>query len=385
MSLRKRIDNTLRKFEKAFETQNLIEVSKSALIGNLHLFNELSGKAIIPVLKGNAYGHGIEQVAIALKNEKIPYIGVDGYFEALRIRDVSRKPVLIMGAIMPKNFKHIHYDNFTFVIQDGATVHALGATGRKQKVHLECNTGMNRYGASYENIEELTRLILSYKNLELEGVMSHLADSDGDNIETVDAAVERFDEAVDKVLACGATPNIFHVAQSAGSLKAKSKYANTIRLGIGLYGINPFPAEHNLYAGLASKLRPAMRLISTVSKITDLKQGDQVSYNYTFTAPKGMRVGVLPLGYYEGVNRSLSNRGVVKINGKFQPIVGRVCMNHTIIELVNDKTNVGDKVVVYSNQSNDQNSVDSIAKIQKLFSYNLLTSLSSDIRRILVD
>ena len=135
MSLRKKVDTTLRRFEKSFETQNLIEVSRSALLSNLHLFNDLSGKVIIPVLKGNAYGHGIEQVATALKNEKLTYIAVDGYFEALRIREVSRHPILIMGSILPINFDHIRYDNFTFVIQDEATIHALGATGRKLKVH----------------------------------------------------------------------------------------------------------------------------------------------------------------------------------------------------------------------------------------------------------
>jgi len=385
MSVRKRIDGTLRKFEKSFETQNLIEVSRSALISNLDLFSTLSGKSVIPVLKANAYGHGIEQVATALKQKKLTYIAVDGYFEALRVREVSKQPVLIMGAILPQNFSTIRYDNFAFVVQDEATIHALGKTGKKLNIHIECNTGMNRYGASLIEIESLVKLIQSYKNLELEGVMSHLADSDGDDIKTVETAVDRFDIAVEKILACGTNPKIFHLAQSAGSLKAKSKYANTIRLGIGLYGINPFPVGHKLYGELASKLQPAMRLISTISKVTDLKQGDQVSYNYTFTAPKSMKLGVLPLGYFEGVNRALSNTGTVKINTAFLTIVGRVCMNHSMINLAGSNAKVGDKVVIYSNVSGDPNSIDSIAKQHKLFSYNLLTSLNSDVRRVLVD
>ncbi len=385
MSVRRKIDSTLRKFEKNFETQNLIEVSKSALISNLNLFGKVSGKSVIPVLKGNAYGHGIEQVATALKHEELTYIAVDGYFEALRVREVSKQPVLIMGAIMPQNFKHIKYNDFTFVVQDEATVHALGATGKKVKIHIECNTGMNRYGVSPEGVEALTKLVLNYKNLELEGVMSHLADSDGYDDKTVDTAVELFDAAIDTIFACGATPTIFHVAQSAGSIKAKSTYANTIRLGIGLYGINPFSVGHKLYLELANKLQPAMRLISTITKVTGLKQGDKVSYNYTFTAPKRMRLGVLPLGYFEGVNQALSNAGTTKLNETYLPIVGRVCMNHTMIDLGDSGAKVGDRVIVYSNKTSALNSIDSVAKQHKLFSYNLLTCLSCDVRRALVD
>ena len=123
--------------------------------------------------------------------------------------------------------------------------------------------------------------------------MSHLADSDGTDPETVKKAVELFDECVEAMLATGAHPKWFHVAQSAGSLKAHSRHANAIRLGIGLYGLNPFPAEHPLHDEL-TELQPALQLFSTITKVTELKKGDKVSYNYTFTAPKAMRIGVLP-------------------------------------------------------------------------------------------
>ncbi len=384
MSLRKNIDTLLRKFEKDFATHNLIEVSRSALIHNLDFFAQLSERKIIPVLKGNAYGHGINLVAKALKDQKLPYIAVDGYFEALRIREVSSQPILIMGAILPDNFAKIKYDEFTFVVQDQATIKALAKTGKHVKVHLECNTGMNRYGANLAEVSDLTKLILNSKNLELEGVMSHLADSDGLDPATVDTAVEQFDACVELVRACGANPTILHVAQSAGSLKARSKYANAVRLGIGLYGVNPFPAGHNFHPKLTGQLHPALKLTSTITKVAQLNKGDRVSYNYTFTAFRSMKIGVLPLGYYEGVNRALSNVGVVKIGKTYAPIVGRVCMNHTMINLDGIEAQVGDKVVVYSNRSQDKNSIDSIANEHGLFSYNLLTALSSDVRRVLV-
>lgn len=384
MSIRKQINKLLKKFEKDFATHNRIEVSRAAILHNVDLFARLSGKQVIPVLKGNAYGHGVEVVARALKGKKLPYIAVDGYFEALRVREVNNQPVLVMGAIKPENFKRLKYDNFAFVVGEEEAIHALGKIGKRVKIHLECNTGMNRYGAKPDQIIALTKLILSYKNLTLEGVMSHLADSDGDDPATVGVAVESFDACVEQVLAAGGNPTIVHVAQTAGSARAKSKYANTMRLGIGLYGINPFPNSHVLHSKLKD-LRPAMRLVSTITKVIDLQKGDKVSYNYTFVAPKDMAIGVLPLGYFEGVNRALSNQGVVKIGGKFAPIVGRVCMNHLMINLDGIDAKVGDEVLVYSDDPSDKNSIDQIAKDHNLFNFTLLTSLSPDVRRVLAD
>lgn len=350
----------------------------------MDLFASLSGKAVIPVLKGNAYGHGIEQVATALKGRPFPYIAVDGYFEALRIRKVSRQPVLIMGAIKPENFAKIKYDHFAFVVQDAETIRALGKTGKRIAVHLECNTGMNRYGALPTELEKLTKFILHYPNLRLEGIMSHLADSDGTDPNTVTAAVQRFDNCVETIQAAGGNPTFIHVAQTAGSLKAESKYANAMRLGIGLYGINPFLPTHPAYKKLAG-LQPALRLISTITKTIDLKKGESVSYNYTFTAPHDMRIGILPLGYYEGVPRAFSNAGCVKYKNGFPAVIGRVCMNHTMINLNETVAKPGDEVVVFSSGQKDKNSVDNAANSLGLFNYNLLTALSPDVRRMLIE
>ena len=381
--IRATIDRLLKRFEKEFAVHNRIEVSRSALLHNLDLFAKLSGKEVIPVLKGNAYGHGVEQVAAALKSRHLRYIAVDGYFEALRVRKVSQQPVLVMGAIRPENFKHMKYENFAFVVQDVATVEALAATDRAIKVHIECNTGMNRYGAKPDDAVKLAYIIMQHPKLELEGVMSHLADSDGDDPATVAAAVAQFDATIERIRRLGANPTVLHVAQTAGSMVAQSKYASAVRLGIGLYGINPFGPKHPMYTKLRG-LKPAMRFISTITKVTKLNKGEQVSYNYTFKAPRDMVIGAIPVGYYEGLNRELSNKGTVKVGAHQVPIVGRVCMNHTMIALDGTRAKVGDEVVVYSDNPRDPNSIDVIAQKYGLFNYNLLTALSADVRRKLV-
>ena len=369
---------------RSYDVFNRIEVSRSALLHNAQFFHQTTGKEVIPVLKGNAYGHGIAQVATALRGQHFPYIAVDGYFEALKVREVNRQPILVMGMIKPHNFPKLRLQGLTFVVQDEATIRALAQTKKRIKIHLELNTGMNRYGIRPDEVPHYLDLLGSTPQLQLEGVMTHLADSDGTKKETIEQAVTAYDAAVDTILARGFTPRYFHVAQSAGSVRAQSRHANAIRVGLGLYGINPFPKGHPSHAQ-CNDLRPALKLVSTISKIQVLQPGDKVSYNYTFTAKKPMRIGILPLGYHEGVQRALSNAGVVKAGDAFAPIVGRVCMNHTMVDTSGLDLAAGTEVTVYSNLAADPNSIESIAHEHGLFAYSILTGLSPDVRRYLVE
>ena len=384
MPLRHKLNRLLSTFEKRYETLNQIEISRSTILHNYDYFAQHTGLQVIPVLKANAYGHGIDLVARVLKSRQMPYIAVDGYFEGLRIREVSSQPILVMGAIQPSNFKYVELKNYTYVVQNLASIDALSRRGAPVKIHLEINTGMNRFGIEPDQIPEFINRIKQYPKIKLEGVMSHLADADGLDPNSVTAAVDIFDQAVDTILASGLKPTIFHVAQSAGSLKAQSRHATAIRLGLALYGINPLdPADPHFHE--LADLKPALRLTSTIAQTHALKAGDQVSYNYTFTAPKAMRIGVLPLGYYEGIPRSLSNTGHVIINGQPVPVIGRVCMNHTIISLENTTAQIGDKVLMLSDDPTAVNSVANIAAKHDLFTYSHLTALSPDLRRVLVD
>lgn len=384
MNVQSRLNGVLQKLAHSYEVHNKVEVSGSALLHNLDFFEAQTGQLIIPVLKGNAYGHGIEIVTEALKNRKLPYVAVDGYFEALRVQAVNPKqPVLVMGMIKPVNIPKLNRKNKAFVVHDLATLKAFGNLGKRVKIHLELNTGMNRYGISISQLSKYLRLIKVYPKLQLEGVMSHLADADGDAEETVSDAVALFDQAVQKIIKAGFAPQYLHIGQSAGSLRVRSRYANMCRVGIGFYGINPYPPGHRLFKE-CQKLRPALALKSTITEVHELRKGDKVSYNYTFTAPKKMKIAVLPLGYYEGVNRSLSNVGKVKIGTAFKPIVGRVCMNHTMVDITGATAKVGDEVTVYSNNVKDPNAIVNIAKNHTLFTYTLLTGISPDVRHKLM-
>ncbi|HEX4662196.1 MAG TPA: alanine racemase, partial [Candidatus Saccharimonadales bacterium] len=287
-----------------FETYNRIEVSQSAIKHNLELFHNLQdAPAVIPVLKANAYGHGIRQVAkiIAASKERwVPYMAVDSYYEAMQIRQVTDYPVLIMGMIRPYNFRRLKYKNFSFVVSDQMSIESLGKTGRNLKIHIELNTGMNRYGVRPKEVTGLLEFMAKYPNLELDGIMSHLADSDGASEATITKAVGLFDDTVVAIEALVGPVRYKHIAQTAGSVRARSAEATSVRPGIGIFGVNPFTPSHPCYGRLAG-LQPVMKFVSRIADIQEVPKGDGISYNYTYHAAKPMRIGIIPIGYYEGV------------------------------------------------------------------------------------
>ena len=366
-----------------YKTLNTIEISRSRLLSNYSLFRKNTSLGIIPVLKANAYGHGISQAAEILNDTDCELIAVDGYFEASKIRDVTKKKILVLGYILPENFHLLDVSKCSFVIQDIEGLKRINDMNKPVNVHIEINTGMNRLGIDPDELGSFLNHIGRYSNINLEGVMTHLADADNEVDSSYSVSqVELFDKSVEQILSLGFNPKYIHIAQTAGSVKISSKYANSMRLGIGLYGLNPLSSKDKSYNNL-SALKPVLSFTTTIVKKSNLIKGDRVSYNGIFTAPNDMTIGVLPLGYYEGIPRQLSNVGLVKHGDNFLPIVGRVCMNHIMISLEGQDLSVGDKLTVISNDVSDKNSVQQICKDHDLFNYSLVTCLSESTRRVI--
>ncbi|HEV2403542.1 MAG TPA: alanine racemase [Candidatus Saccharimonadales bacterium] len=365
---------------------NHIVLNAQAMLHNVATIQKQHpGFEIIPVLKSNAYGHGLEQVAEILNDADCNYLAVDGYFEAAKIKDITKHHILVLGYILPDNVPLLDIKRCSFVVQDALAIQALGSLGRPVKIHIELNTGFNRLGLQANEIPGYLEALKKYPGLELEGVMSHLVDADNELDDSFDVKQqELFDDYIERIKNAGFNPKLIHIAQTAGSAKIKSKYANAIRLGIGTYGINPLSPKDPHYSDL-TKLQPVLELKSTIIKVIELKKGDKVSYNATFTAPKDMRIGVLPLGYYEGVPRELSNKGIFTYGRKELPVVGRVCMNHTMVSLDKLDLKVGDQVTIISSDPKSPNSVLSMQAKLGLFSYTTVTKLSSSIRRQVIE
>ncbi len=365
-------------------SSNRIEVSRSALLHNYDLLAEASGLSLIPVVKSDGYGHGVDLVAKVLSERNPPYVAVNDIREAKAVQDVCDQPVLILGVIEAKDLNSLNCDNVAVYVHGKHFINQLAELDQKIKVHLDIDTGMKRYGIDLSDLDEYLDLVESHDNLALDGISSHLADGNAYDFSFAQQQVINFDEAVEKILARGHEPALIHIANAPGFPKAKSKYANAFRPGIAIYGINPLSEDdpnHDVMGGV----QPAMRLLSKVTKIRTLRAGESISYGRTFTAEKDMQVAVIPVGYYEGLPRSLSNEGSLKQGSSFLPIVGRICMNHTMLDITDRDIAVGDEITVFSSDKLDSNSIEQLSKDYYFFSYGLLVKLNSYIERVLAD
>lgn len=366
-----------------YDPFNSVLLSSENLLNNIRVIRENNPtKNIIPVLKGNAYGHGITEIASILNKVNLDLIAVDGYFEARQIMDITRHRILVMGAIKSENASLLNTKKCSFVVQDIQGLKAFAALKKPVNIHLELNTGMQRLGLTQQELKLYLRYIQNNPSLHLEGVMSHLADADNNKNNFTVSQQGQFTAMFATVREEGFTPEYVHLAQTAGSTKTNLPETNMIRLGIGLYGINPLEDTDRAYSEF-SELKPVLELRSTIIKVHELKKGDRVSYNGIFTAQKHMKIGVLPLGYYEGYPRELSNTGIVTYKDCELPVVGRICMNHTMISLENSNIKVGSQVTLVSQNNSLPNSVLQLCNTYNLFSYSLLTGINQNIRRII--
>jgi alanine racemase len=310
---------------------NVIRLRRDNLYHNLQIFQELaSGQKIIPVLKSNAYGHGIREVA-AMLNGMVEMVAVDGYFEALQILPVFKGRVLVLGYILPENYPILKRKRLEFVIQTVGDLQALARTNKTFQVHMEINSGMNRMGLRPVEVGEYLDFLQQHPKLHLNGVMTHLFDADSADNKTTDDQLAVFDQVVDQVVQRGFQPEFLHSAATAGAARRPSKHANAARVGLGLYGANPF-APDNVTAAKLAGLQRVITFRTQVVQVNQLQPGERVGYNGIWWAKSPSKIAVVPVGYYEGVPRDLSDRGYLLFGGQKVPIVGRVCMNHTMID-----------------------------------------------------
>lgn len=371
-------------FRRQLKTLNIIEIFQDHISHNLQTFQKLlPQKHIFPVLKSNAYGHGIREITTILKPFALPYIVVDSYYEALQIWKVHKKQhVLIIGYNHPDNYKHFDFSKTAVAVYDFASLQALSELGKKIRIHLKINTGLNRLGIAPTELPEYLEKIQN-SLLELEGVYSHFADADNAaNSMTAEQEIV-FAACLDVIPQKGMSLKYAHLANTAGVLKAKDKRINAVRLGIGLYGYNPLSKKDPHFQSLKA-IKPALRLTSTIVNTIDLKKGESVGYNGTFVAPQDMRIGVLPLGYYECFPRTLSNQGAVRVDEQDLPIVGRIHMNLTCIDLQDSNLQIGDTVEAIGVAKEKPNSIKSIAQLANTIPYEILVHISESIRRSLV-
>jgi alanine racemase len=350
---------------------NTVEISKENLISNYKYLSKLQKKVkIAPVLKSNAYGHGIVEIAQILDNLNCPYFFVDSLYEAYELLKINIKtPILIMGYIDPLNLQ-VKELPFSYAIWDLNQINTLDKFQPGASVHIFVETGMYREGILLEDLPNFLK-VLKMSNLKIEGLMSHLASGDKPNDPTTKLQIYNFKKAIKICKENKVKPKYIHLQSSEGILNLKVSECNLARVGMATYGCS-----------YDTKLKPVLQFKTKLIQIKSIKKGEKVGYEGTFKPKKNMKIGILPAGYSDGLDRRLSNKGFVKIKGKFCKIIGRVSMNITTIDTTEVKdAKVGDEVIIFSNSPTDLNSIDNTAKICNTISYDLLVHLASSTKR----
>lgn len=376
-----------RKLSRKLKVLNTITLSESALKYNYNFFKKLHPEsAICPVLKSNAYGHGLVEIAKMCEKLNPPYIVVDSFYEVFELKKTALKtPFLIVGYTRPENYRRMKFNNIAVTVTDNESIEALGDLKKRIKIHLKVDTGMHRQGIPHEKIEKSLNLLKKYKKLELEGVCTHLADADNSKKNAfTHLQVKNFKEVLKKVQENGFRPKWRHVAATAGAGKIFAKDFNMIRLGLGLYGESSLADEDKYYKKYRfEKLKPVLKAESTIIDIKNLKKGDCISYGCKFTAKKPMKIGVIPFGYYEGIDRRLTNKGFVYYKNKPCKIIGTVCMNLTMIDLSNVRNpKKWDTVEVVGADRSKKNTARWMAGTCQTITYVIWTHIAPTIRRV---
>ncbi len=372
----------LRALRKSFDrTVPLVEVSISRenLLHNLHTYqHEFPSLSFAPVLKSNAYGHGLTEVATILDHEKIAFFVVDSYYEARQLRAYDvHSPILVMGYVRPEDIVRNRLKNTAFTLVDIEQARALAKGARKPiELHLKLDTGMHRHGITKGDLAEVIHMFKHHPFIRIVGLCSHMGDADSKISPLTDGQRALWNEMAPQVLT--AFPDITHThfAATKGVRFGNETGARVARLGIGLYGLDTSPESK-------VSLKPVLELRTIVSSVRDVPLGEHVGYNATFTALRPTKVATLPTGYFEGIDRRLSNTGSMLVRGKAAPIAGRVSMNMTSLDVTDiPETKPGDTVIVISRDPNAINSVRSIATQTGRIPYDVLVHVPPHLRRV---
>lgn len=364
-----------------YETLNHIEINRDNILHNFSLLSEEAESQIIPVLKSNAYGHGLKELCIILNDSDAKMVAVDSFPEMQIALKYFKGKVLILGDMPNKTYSYCSLKRVEFCVYNQDSLLSLANIG-KAKIHLFVNSGMNREGVS--DVKEFVKKNLSIlRKLDVVGFCSHLASADEDS-KLNEIQLNKFLSDLDILESFGFKPNIIHLGNSAAIFSIKNNRLNAFRSGLALYGYSPFSAG-SAFFNLSSKLKPALRVLSKVVSLQNIPEKAKVSYNETYTATHNLRIAVFPFGYYEGLDRRFSNKAFFKAQGNhYFQVAGRVCMNLCCLEDKNSVLKINDEVEIISWNSNDKNSVTNLSSMVNILSYELLVKLQSNIRRKIV-
>ena len=360
-----------------------VEISLDALRFNLNSIKGHlpTGVKLMAVVKANAYGHGIEKTAHYLETEGVEDFGVAIAEEGMILRKHGVKGnILVFGGCYPGQAGLFSTYSLTPTIYDLLSLKDLSdlaeIKNKQMFYHLKIDTGMGRLGIGPEDIQAFLEKSKSYKGMKLQGVFSHLSSADEADLTYTKKQVSMFEKVIDQIEVFNNDPIVRHVANSAGALLNKGSWFDMVRAGLSLYGVNPRNSK------VPVDLQPVMSFKTRVGFIKSVSANMVLGYNRTFKTKKSSIIATLPVGYADGLNRLLSNKGQVIINGNYAPIVGAVAMDSVLIDITEvPAVKPGDEVVLIGEQGNLKISAWDVAKWSSTIPYEVFCGITSRVPR----
>lgn len=364
---------------------NTITIKRSALRSNLTFLQSLQpDNTIFPVLKSNAYGHGLKEVSMILKDTNVPYICVDSFPEYQIVKDYAHKKSLILGETRPENYTKYDPRRATLAVYNIATLKTLIQSWKKRHIHLFLNTGMNREWIQEAQLIPFLDLLQTAKSITLEWVMSHFANADEVDSSFDIMQIEKFKHMYARIQQYTSASSIHyrHINNSAGTAKHHDPLFNAHRAGIAFYGYNPLQYTDPAYA-LFLPLQPALTVSTTVVALQQLDAQDIVSYGAKRTAPQAATTATIPFGYYEWLSRKLTNNREIKWQSTYLPLVGTICMNLSCVDTKEHRVQIGDIVEIISASPWAPNSIGAFAEKTGTIPYEVLVKLNERTKRVI--
>ena len=363
------------------------EIHVDHFLANLKFVRKQIGERarIMPIVKANAYGHGLDIIAhAAVKSEEIDAFGVATEEEGVRLRRMTHLPILVLTGVLFDEVDEFLAHQLEFTLSDLKTLRVVAdraaALGTRARVHLKVDTGMRRMGVEPEEALPFLREIESLReSIELVGLCTHFATSDELDQTFFRRQLGLFEGVVRQARDSGIVIPIVHAANSGAILQApKESSFDMVRPGIMLYGYAP---SMELQQKFADQLRPPLALTSSIVFKKRVKKGEGVSYNLRWIAPRDTTIVTVPIGYGDGYPRLLTNRANAIIRGKKYPIVGTICMDQVMLDVGEDAIKVGDRVEFISACADGINAW-KLAETIGTIPYEILTGIAARVPRV---
>jgi Alr-MurF fusion protein len=370
------------------ERPTWVEIDLSAIANNTRQVQSLVGPMvrILASLKADAYGHGALKVARTVLHNGASMLGVATVSEAMPLREAGiGAPILVFGYVPAWQMREAVRLGLTITLYSSESAQALSRAactlGQTVKVHVKVDTGMGRLGIRAEQVTEVLELlheIIDLPGLELEGIFTHFAMADTHDQTHARMQLTRFQNVLQVVEKEHIRPVLVHAANSAAILSLAEAHFDMVRPGIALYGLDPSP-EVRLPVGF----RPALSFKTQVAQVKDIPEGECISYGCTYITERATRVAILPVGYADGFRRAPTNWGSVLIHGQEAPLLGRVCMDQSIVDVTHiPQVRAGDEVVLIGRQGSVSLTAERVAQRLGTINYEVVSEILARVPRV---